>query len=462
MRVALFTPLSPVKTALADVIEGYLPYLACQVDLTAVTAGDYKPTAAVTCAENTPHISVISYQQFRASADTFDLIVYNLGDEPNIHGYMFDALREYPGVVLLHDLVLHHAIFQRTWAQGKVDEYIAELNYSYGPEITEHIIKGVRVGQFEALASQYPLVERILDSSLAVVGFNDYLVGRVHELAPDLLVKALPLPFYIPQVPDAAKAYELRHQLGGEGKTVFATFGLFNSQKRLKIALRAFQQLRAAHSDIVYALIGTALDKNIESQLADLNIANQVITTGWLPPEEFVQYMYAVDIAVQLRFPHVGGTPYTPIRLLGLGVPTIISDIEPQADIPEDAVIRIPPDRADEEARLYQAMETLLTHPEKREAMAKVSKEYIHTHHDTAATAKSFSEFLEQVYQQQPTLLAKASRRSRGGKSLLNPSSDLVYQAGKALAEMGVYSTDTGLLRAVAGAIDDLSQPEPT
>ena len=108
-RIALFTPLSPVRSALVDHIEGLLPELATRYDLVLVTNGSYAPDPPLSATgETIPCITVKAYQQI---ADTFDLVIYQLGDEANIHGYMFDMLHRRPGLVFLHDLGLHHAIF---------------------------------------------------------------------------------------------------------------------------------------------------------------------------------------------------------------------------------------------------------------------------------------------------------------------------------------------------------------
>ncbi|MHB9032820.1 MAG: glycosyltransferase [Anaerolineae bacterium] len=251
----------------------------------------------------------------------------------------------------------------------------------------------------------------------------------------------------------------MRAQIGGQDKTIFASFGLFNSQKRLAVALRAFQRLQKAHPGIVYILVGTALDPELQSRLSEDGLLDQVITTGWLSPDEFTRYMYAIDIAVQLRYPHVGGTPYTPIRLLGLGVPTIISAIEPQADIPQNAVIRIQPNRTDEESRLYAAMENLLLHPEQRQALAAASVDYILAHHQPGSAAESLAGFLRQVNQQKEHLSLQASRRVKLVPDPLHSTSNMVAQAGRALTEMGVNASDDIALAAIADAIYDLSQP---
>lgn len=455
MHVALFTPLSPQRTALADVIEGIIPFLVKNIDITLVTTGDYQPSLPLI---KSSHVPVISYQRYIEQPEHFDLVVYNLGDEPNLHGYMFDAIDRYPGVVLLHDLVLHHAIFQRTWAQGKLEKYIEALSYSYGSDVAEDIIRQVKAGNFEIVAAKYPLVERILDTSLAVVGFNRYMVTRITEITPDVPVCQLHLPFYLPEgLASGDSVSRLRHKLAPNRKHIIATFGLFNSQKRLEITLRAVRRLIQSQPETAYVLIGASMDSHLESRLNELHLLDNVVTTGWLSPAEFTRYMQAVDIAVQLRYPHVGGTPYTPIRLLGLGVPTIISDIEPQADFPAEAVIRIAPDQTDEEDQLYEAMAFLLNHPEERRRMGDAARQYIAANHDPETQARLFAEFLLQVRNEAPELRKRAAQRSRGGISSQHPSSNLVYLVGRTLAEIGVYSSDTELLRALAGPIDDLS-----
>ena len=39
-----------------------------------------------------------------------DLCVYHVGNNPDAHGWIVDALRRTPGVVVLHDFVLHHLV----------------------------------------------------------------------------------------------------------------------------------------------------------------------------------------------------------------------------------------------------------------------------------------------------------------------------------------------------------------
>jgi len=462
LRIALLTPLTPERTALADVIEGYLPELARRFELTVVTSGAYKPTAAIFRPEAGLRIRVLPYTQYRTLADQFDLALYNLGDEPRLHGYMLDAMQERAGVLLLHDLVLHHSIFVLTWGAGNQAAYRDELVYSYGAETAEAIIAGVLAGDFERLASRYPLVERVLDRSLAAAVFNAGLAEAVASLAPGLPIETLPLPFYLPgELPDEARVQALRRQIGSPETVIFGTFGLFNSQKRLELTLEAYQRLRR-EINCAYVLVGSALDPDLTARLNERNLLDDVVRTGWLEPAAFSEYMYAVDAAVQLRYPHVGGIPYTPIRLLGLGVPTIISDIAPQADLPSDAVIRIVPEASDEGEALYRAMYRLAVDPMQRASMSAASRVYIARQHDPRHGAARLADFVEYIAAQKEQLAERAQLRQRERTAGRKSGNDVVAMAGQALAAMGVRADDTEVLHHVLkpiAAMARLAQP---
>ena len=44
------------------------------------------------------------------AAHRADVALYHVGNNPDAHGWIVDALRKRPGVVVLHDFVLHHLV----------------------------------------------------------------------------------------------------------------------------------------------------------------------------------------------------------------------------------------------------------------------------------------------------------------------------------------------------------------
>ncbi|MFZ2490802.1 MAG: hypothetical protein WA208_04880, partial [Thermoanaerobaculia bacterium] len=107
MRIAMLTPLPPSKSGVAHYASILIPELAKRAEVSAFA-------------------SLAGY-----SRGDFDAVVYQLGNNPH-HEVMFrEALRE-PGVIVLHDLVLHHLIVELTLARGDAEGYVRELAASHG------------------------------------------------------------------------------------------------------------------------------------------------------------------------------------------------------------------------------------------------------------------------------------------------------------------------------------------
>ena len=67
----------------------------------------------------------------RAPRDV-DVAVYHVGNNPEIHGWIVDALRARPGVVVLHDFVLHHLVAGLTLARKDVSGYLRAMERDAG------------------------------------------------------------------------------------------------------------------------------------------------------------------------------------------------------------------------------------------------------------------------------------------------------------------------------------------
>jgi glycosyltransferase involved in cell wall biosynthesis len=458
-RIAFFTPLAPVKSALADHAQGILPYLAEQLDITVVTSGTYTPSDLPRRADTKAQIPHITYREFQRTSSTYDLVVYQMGDEPTYHGYMLDALPRYPGVVLLNDLVMHHAIIGHTLRSGLTDEYIETMRYSYG-EAGVRLAQRVISGEGDEVTWQYPLVETILDQSLAVAAFNRYMCDQIQLLRPDLPVRLIPYPFYLPPgFPPEYDGTSLRRELDLSERPVVASFGFFIPDKRLDLTMRAFKALLQTQPDAYYLLVGGSSPAyNLKAELRSQGLEGHVGLTGWQDPISFVKHMFVTDIAVHLRWPHIGGTPYTPIRLLGLGVPTIVSDIEPLAEIPAGAVVRVPPGVPDEQDRLTAAMEVLLTQPNRAQEMAALGRAYVHEYHDMQHIVKAYVSFFQWAVASRATLQddVKSRRRLIESPEPIIGYNRLIGVLGEALAGIGLTSQDDRWLRPYAGIVSDL------
>ena len=167
--------------------------------------------------------------------------------------------------------------------------------------------------------------------------------------------------------------------------------------KHLDACLIAFAQLVREHPNSKYLLGGAPIaGYDLRQQIRSLGLEEQVIITGWMPPWQFVRYMLALDVGIHLRYPHIGGTPYTPIRLMGLGICTIVSDIEPLAELPLGACIKIAPDSY-QAPTLAALLKTLAAQPDFRQLINTNGQHVIDASYRLDQISRETVEFVRRV-----------------------------------------------------------------
>ena len=86
---------------------------------------------------------------------------------------------------------------------------------------------------------------------------------------------------------------------------------------------------------------------------------------GFTPIEEFVGYIAACDIVLNLRYPTVGENSGTLMRALGLGKAVLVSDVGSFCEYPDDICLKVPVDAAEEDT-LFEYLNLLVSRPEVR------------------------------------------------------------------------------------------------
>ncbi|MCA9899227.1 MAG: glycosyltransferase [Ardenticatenaceae bacterium] len=398
MRIAFFTPLPPIQSALADFAEGLVEALAALPEVAALAlfvTDDYTPEASF----NSDKISIQPHTAYPAQRPSFDVTVYSLGDNGRFHGYMLTYLHQYPGIVILNDTTLHRCIISATVGQNNPQAYLNELQYAYQGNAL-HIAQQISDGLGNELLLRYPLIERILDSSQGVIVQNQFAREQVLGIRPSTTTQVIPYPYFLPgelkNTDPATLKTQQRTAFGfAPDSFVIGSFGIFVPNKHLRACLQAFKELTQQRADAHYLLGGFAADGyDLAGEIQQMGLESQVHITGWQPPAAFVQQMFALDVGIHLRHPHIGGTPYTPIRLMGLGIATLTSDIEPLHELPQGTCLKIAPDDY-AEALLTTLLHKLALDDSFRHLVGENGRTFIQTHHQLKAIARQYLEFFQ-------------------------------------------------------------------
>src|SRR5204863_400448 len=88
---------------------------------------------------------------------------------------------------------------------------------------------------------------------------------------------------------------------------------------------------------------------DVDAAIRDAGVGGRVSVLADVPDDEFLAWLSAFDILVNLRYPHRGESSGSLVRALQVGTPTIVSGVGTYLEVPDDVVVRIGPGRPDPE-----------------------------------------------------------------------------------------------------------------
>jgi len=340
LRLLSIGPLPPTPSGVADYHAELLPHLAAVADVTPVVADD-APQPAV------PGVLRVSGLG-RATRARFDLPVHHLGNH-RFHAAQLPLLAQWPGLVVLHDGVLHHLYADVLLSRGRRAAYVREVAFA----APSALIRATAVAAGEALPAWFeqPALGRVAASARGVIVHSHYALRLVRAARPRVPARVLPLGVEAPPS-DAdraaiAAAARRRFDLPADAFVV-GTFGALTEEKRVATVVAGFARFRASHPSARLVLAGE-LAPNVELPTRD-----GLLVTGRIQLEELEGLIAAADVAVQLRSPTSGEASAVVLRAMRLGRPVVVSSRGWFGELPDAAAVKL-----DEEDDLGDALARL-------------------------------------------------------------------------------------------------------
>ena len=418
MRVAFLSPLPPAATGIADYSAEVLGLLTTRHEIDV-----FHDQESVDPAQVPANCRVHRADTFltRHAERAYDAAIYQMGNG-EAHAFVYPLLERVPGLLVLHDIVLHHsrartfldspdarAYAQAPWnaarrdaALASISGYEAELAHSY-PAQAARLLE-VQLGTVgDLLLYAYPLFRRPVQASRVIGVHNAFMASAVHDEVPDASVVSIPMPVSAALVSQPARD-QTRARLGlAPDDFVVGCFGLMTREKRIETVARAVARASARLPQLRLLLVGPVPDRaELETLLARRGVLNRTQVAGRVPFSEIPAHLAAADVAVHLRYPTARETSAALLRLLAQGLPTVISDLEHLSDIPGDAVVR--PDVTDEEGEVTRAILRLAARPEARARLGKRAAAFVAREHTGARTLDAYERALRQTLTVQFTL----------------------------------------------------------
>lgn len=368
MKVAYFSPMPPEKSGVADYSALLLPALEERID-----------------------ISVVRHGRKRAPRGV-DLALYHVGNNPDAHAWIVDALRRRPGVVVLHDFVLHHLVAGMTVGRRDGHGYLDAMEAEHGVvgRLLAHGVLDKRIPPlWESRPEDFPLAGFVLEHSTGLIVHSDYVHDLARASGYEKPIWVVPHPAW--PVPEAAP------ERVSPGPTL-GCFGVVNASKRIPELLRAFSGVRERHSDVTLLLVGpTSPGFDLDRRLQRLGLTDGgIVREGWVDEKRLWALMAGVDACVNLRHPTMGETSGSVVRSLSLGKPLVVSDVGWFSELPGDVALKVPVDDREVET-LEAGLELLATRAEVRVQMGAAAADLARRQHDVSRVAERYASALEEA-----------------------------------------------------------------
>jgi len=389
--LVVFSPLPPAKSGIADYMAELLPALAAERPVTVVCdklppsppRGDWQV------------VDVAGYEADRQLARCPH--IYQIGNNAD-HVFAYRAFKQRPGILVQHDFNLHYLVEDATLAVGDGAGYRDVLYEEYG-DAGAALADLRQAGLFsEAQKLALPLNTHLLRRATGLIVHNRWVYDRLPETVRS---STIVVPHHVsPQAHqyDELSQAEARASLGLPPDVfVVLSLGYITPPKQIQTTLAALGLLKRQGAEFLFVVGGQRNPGfDIDAHVARHGLEQHVLITGYLDEDDFFRHIAAADCLVNLRYPSVGESSGTLTRALALGLPAIVYNFGPFAEIPNDIVIKVPLELV-EPVALAAALERLMHEPTERDALGESARQYMRSHHSVQRSAGLYLDLVQSL-----------------------------------------------------------------
>jgi glycosyltransferase involved in cell wall biosynthesis len=367
-RVAFVSPLPPERTGIAT-------YAATVLDGLADAGTDH-------VIDRVWPLGRDALTRVRAA----DVAVYQIGNNVEFHGDIYALSVWNPSVVVVHDLAIDGLV----WGLGEVRSPLA------APARAEAML-AARAGADPDDPLAIPWCAQLVRRARAVIVHSRFAKEYLEGFGCRTPVVVVPHPVVERDAAiDRARARRgaTRARITRDpDEAVVGVAGDLNATKGIEQLLAA---LPSIGSRVRLALVGRRAGWDLDAAIRASGVGERVAVVRDVTDDEFLDWLCAFDVLVNLRFPHRGETSGSLVRALHAGTPSIVSATGTYLEVPDDAVVRIAPGPPDP-SELAAAIDRLAADRPAREAMGERARRYAQTALTPARTAAGYLEAIDGV-----------------------------------------------------------------
>jgi len=394
LKLAYVSPLPPSGSGIADYSAMLLPALEKYYEIEVVVEHEVSDEWIKKT------LPVRDPEWFKSHADEYDRVIYHIGNS-SFHYYMFSLIERIPGIVVLHDFFLGHAVSGMD-ALGIRDGYWSQALYeSHGLSALEDWFKELHL---ENLQEAYPVNKQILKSAYGVIVHTQQskqLTSRWFEQNEAKNWGVIPLTRNLPKLSDSLA---LRGRYGfKQTDFLVCSFGMLGANKlndRLLTTWLTSNFTQDASLQLIFVGENDQGDfgRQLVEQIAHSGHADHIKITGWVNESTYHDYLTMADIAVQLRGESRGEMSAAALDCMAYALPTIVNAQGGLAEISESAVCQLKADFSNND--LLLALNELISSKDRRQTLSAQARLEIEHYHLPQECAHQYAIHIESFYEE--------------------------------------------------------------
>jgi glycosyltransferase involved in cell wall biosynthesis len=407
MRLNWFSPLPPAPSGIADYTSSLLPLLAARAEVVLWTD---QPEWDERLEE---HARVQRYQWREMpwpEVQRADATIYQLGNNRAHHGAIWQVSRQHGGLVVMHDTKLQH-LFHDIYSAPEEEDlqgYLQHMQHYYGPVFPEVLAFWCGHVTAEEMAERYPLSLLGVEKALGVV-VHSRPIFEVLKQASQWPVLHLPLPQAV-----TSRAPDTSNKRGSQPPYRLVIFGHLGKNRRLGPVLQALAQ-SPVRDCFQLGIYGELQQENeVRSWVHAHGLQGQVAIHGFVPPAVLDEALASAHLAINLRYPSMGEASSSQLRLWDHALPSLVTQADWYAGLPEDAVAFVRP--ANEVADIQGHLRAFVEDPARFAAMGERGRRVLHACHAPEAYVEALVDFAGHVPRLRGECAAKDLARRLGAE----------------------------------------------
>lgn len=397
MRLAVWAPLPPQPSGVADYVSTLLVELARAVDVVAVVRDAARSSAAAPAG-----VEVVTRSDYDARG--VDLDIYHFGNHARFHGYMYGQIRRRPGILVLHDPALpdfHHDLcggYTSNLFRDEVRFDTPEAARAWPVRFVDDAV--------ETDWLRLPMCRRLVEASQATVVHSRWVADTLTAHCPG--ARIVHRHHAATVLADAARR-------DGEGVVTFGAFGGITPPKRTTRVVEAFAAVHREAPRTRLVICGRADAGGTELAgvrrvVARAGLADAVLVRTDVAVAELNRLMAGCDATIGLRWPTLGETSGPMMRAFGIGRIVIASAV-PQVREFDGRYCRLVPVGEGEHAALVGAIRDVVADPAAARAAGEAARDFVRRAASFEVVASQYLELAEQVIATRARAACPARRR---------------------------------------------------